>query len=427
MYCGSCMRDNTLVRNLSQLGWDIELLPAYTPVTTDEEDVSDKHQVFFGGVNMYLQQNFFLFRWLPKWLDRWMDNPNLLNRVSSKSVKVNGHFLGRMTLATVEGEHGVLRKEHRNFVNHLRDQSRPDLVNLTNLLIGGCVPLIRKELPGKPILVTLQGDDLFLDQLDEPWRSRVLKRMQALAQEVDGFVVCNRFYAGLMGELLNIPEDRFHIVPLGIETRDFEDLETLTDRPPTVGYFARICPEKGFHNAVEAFIQLAREPGMEALQFKAGGWLGGDHEPFFAEEQAKLREAGLLDRFEYVGAPDRAGKLDFFRQIDLLSVPTQYQEAKGIYVLEAMAAGIPVVQPSHGSFPEILEGSGAGLLVESNNPAALAEGWKTVLADPQQGLRFGQSGRAHVLARLTAEVMAKETAGVYQRFLDPATVAGVSS
>jgi len=417
MYCGSCMRDNTLVRNLSKLGWEIELLPAYTPVTTDEEDVSVDH-VFFGGLNMYLQQNIPLFRWMPKWMDRWLDNPNVIKRATSKSVKVNGTFLGKMTLATVEGEHGVLKKEHRNFVNWLREHSRPDLINLTNLLIGGSIPMIRAELPGKPLLVTLQGDDLFLDQLEEPWRSKVIKRMREVAKEVDGYITFNRYYAGLMGDILDIPEEKFHIVPLGIEVADFENIERELGHPPTVGYFARICPEKGFHHAVDAFILLAKEPGMEHLRFKAGGWLGADHEDFFAEQKKKLEAAGLMHRFEYVGAPDREGKLTFFRHIDLLSVPTEYREAKGMYVLEAMASGIPVVQPAHGSFPEMLEDSGAGLLVEPNNPKELADAWKLVLTDAAQRAEYGRSGRAHVHKTCTAPVMAMETAKIYQQFLD---------
>ena len=148
MYCGSCMRDNTLVRNLMQQGWDIELLPAYTPVRTDEEDVSVDH-VVFGGINMYLQQKIPFLRWLPRWMDRWLDNPKLIKSLSSGSIDIDAKQLGRMTLATVQGESGILRKEHRKFVDWLRDHSHPELINLTNLLIGGCIPLIRKELPGK--------------------------------------------------------------------------------------------------------------------------------------------------------------------------------------------------------------------------------------------------------------------------------------
>src|SRR5437762_1513939 len=69
MYCGSCMHDNTLVAALHQLGHDAILLPTYTPLRTDEEDISQQ-RVFFGGINVYLQQKSGLFRHTPWFLDR---------------------------------------------------------------------------------------------------------------------------------------------------------------------------------------------------------------------------------------------------------------------------------------------------------------------------------------------------------------------
>lgn len=417
MYCGSCMRDNALVRNLMRMGWEIELLPAYTPVRTDEEDVSVDH-VFFGGVNMFLQQNIPIFRWLPRWLDRWLDNPDLIRTLSSKAVKIDAAQLGKMTLATVEGEAGILRKEHRKFVDWLRDHSKPDLVNLTNLLIGGCIPLIRRELPGKPVLVTLQGDDLFLDHLTEPWRSKVIAKMRELAKDVDGFITFNRYYADFMGEQLLIPAEKFHIVPLGIETEGFLDLEREPGRPPTVGYFARICREKGFHNAVSAFIELHKIEGMSGARLLAGGWLGASDQEFFAAQLARLREAGLEDNFRYVGSPDREGKLQFFREIDVFSVPSEYREPKGMSVLEAMAAGLPVVQPAHGAFPEMLAGHAAGSLVEPNNSTQLAAAWAGWLGNPEKRAAAGAAGRELALAKSTSARMAETTAAVYENWLD---------
>lgn len=204
MYCGSCMRDNTLVRHLAARGWDIELVPAYTPIRTDEEDVS-ADRVFFGGINLYLLQKFPLLAHLPDWVFRWLDSPALIRRATANaSIPVDARLLGEMTLATVNGEHGILRKEHERFVDWLVKESRPSLVNLTNLLIGGSIPLLRKRLPGVPILVTLQGDDLFLGQLSEPWKSAVITRMRELAAQADGFVTFTNFYADSMAELLQI-------------------------------------------------------------------------------------------------------------------------------------------------------------------------------------------------------------------------------
>lgn len=412
MYCGSCMRDNTQVRNLIRKGWDIELVPAYTPVTTDEEDVSID-RVVLGGINMWLDQAVPLFRHLPGWMTDWLDKPGVIRRATSGTVKVDATKLGPMTLATVKGETGAQRREHRKFVRWLKEESQPKLVNLTNLLIGGCIPMIKKELPNVPILVTIQGDDLFLGQLTEPWRTRVIDQMKSLANEVDGFVTFSRFYADEMSEMLEIDPEKFHIVPLGIEAEDYHELERLPDRAPTVGFFARISPEKGFHHFIDGFLDLAKRPGMDDVQIRAGGWLAGQDEEFYEAQLQKLKAAGLESRFTYVGSPDRAGKLQFFREIDLFSVPTDYLEPKGIYVLEALASGLPVVQPHHGAFPELLDGLTAARLVEPKNPTQLADAWQDVLETHSL-----VPDRHGVAATHSAEQMAEAAAEIYLRYLE---------
>ncbi len=415
MFCGSCMRDNTLVRNLARLGWDVELVPAYTPIRTDEADVS-VDQVFFGGINMFLQQKVPLARHAPGFLLRWLDHPWIIRQATRGTVKVNAAELGAMTLATLEGEHGVLRREHEKFVQWLRDSSRPGLVNLTNLLIGGCVPLIRRTLPGVPVLVTLQGDDLFLGQLTEPWRQRVVERMRTLAREVDGFVTFSPGYAELMGDLLGIPAEKFHIVPLGIEPERWLTIEPETNRPRAIGYFARMAPEKGFHHAVDAFIEFGRFDDTRNVRFLAGGWLSAQDENFFQEQRRKIVEAGLGDRFAYVGSPDWEGKAQFFRQIDVFSVPADFFEPKGLYALEALAAGIPVIQPAHGSFPPLLSDCPAATLVEPRDPGALAAAWRSLLNQGASPSSRAEA-RRHVQERATANLMAEKTAQIYERFL----------
>ncbi len=417
MYCGSCMRDNTLVRHLAARAWDIELVPAYTPIRTDEEDVS-LDRVFFGGINLYLLQKFPFLAHLPDGIFRWLDSPAIIRRATANaSIPVDGRLLGEMTLATVNGEHGILRKEHERFVNWLVQESRPALVNLTNLLIGGSIPLLRNRLPGVPILVTLQGDDLFLGQLIEPWKSAVITRMRELAAQADGFVTFTNFYADLMADLLQAPREKFHIVPLGVDAAGTEPRIPNPERPPAVGFFARISPEKGFHHAVDAFLHLAPLPGMEDVQFHFGGWLSAQDRPFFETQLGRLRDAGLEGRFVHHGSPDRSGKAAFFRQIDVFSVPAEFLEPKGLYVLEAPAAGVPVVQPAHGSFPELLHGCPSAQLVAPRDPAALAHAWREVLQSPGRGLSLGATGPDFIRERATAGLMAERTADVYRRVL----------
>ncbi len=88
--------------------------------------------------------------------------------------------------------------------------------SITNLLIGGIIPAIKARV-NAPIAVTLQGDDLFLDGLVEPYRTQVIDQMSKLARQVDGFVTFSDFYANQMSQKLNLDRSKFHLVPLGIE------------------------------------------------------------------------------------------------------------------------------------------------------------------------------------------------------------------
>src|SRR5271166_4129703 len=172
MYCGSCMRDNTLVAALARQGHDALLIPTYTPIKTDEPDVSQK-RVFFGGINVYLQQKLSLFRHTPWSLDRLLDAPKLLRWVARFAVSTRAENLGDLTISILRGEHGYQRKEVEKLAGWLADDVKPELVNLTNVLLSGMVHEVKRRV-GVPVLGTLQGDDIFLEALPEPHRSQAI-------------------------------------------------------------------------------------------------------------------------------------------------------------------------------------------------------------------------------------------------------------
>lgn len=416
MYCGSCIRDNTLVAGLEELGMDVLLLPLYTPIRVDEEDHS-VDRIFFGGINVYLQQKIPLFRHIPAFFDRWLDNPALIRRVASRAMSVSASELGEMTLSMVRGEHGYQKKEVRRLVKWLEELVQPDLVCLTNLLVGGCIPAIRREL-GVPVYVTLQGDDVFLDELREPWRKQVLDEMKRLAADADGFITFSGYYRDRMAELFEIPADKFHLTPLGVPVEEFEPVsEARARRKPgrVVGYFARLSPEKGFDLAVDAFLKLAgRVPGSE---LRVAGWLAEKDRAFYEEQLAKIDSAGLSDRFVHVEAPDGEAKLQFLSGIDVFTVPTRFVEPKGLYVLEAMACGLPVVQPDAGIFPELIGKSGAGERFAPGDADSLADSLAGLLEDPARAAGMGLSGRDWVLRNGNRNTMAAATAEIFRAAL----------
>lgn len=416
MYCGSCMHDNTLVAALQRGGHDALLIPTYTPLHTDEPDVSVP-RVFFGGINVYLQQKLALFRHTPWLLDRLLDARGLLRWVSRYAVRTEASALGDLTLSVLRGEHGRQAKEVAKLVRWLAGEVRPALVNLTNVLLSGMVPELKRQLR-VPVLATLQGDDVFLEALPEAARGEALRLVRSHCQQIDGFIATSRWYADFMAGYLDIPRDRIDVVYPGLNLERYG--AARPDRSaerPTVGYFARVCPEKGLHNLAAAFRLLRKDPSLAPCRLVASGWLGPNQRPYLDNIHAELRQDGLAEDFSYVASPDHASKVHFFQQVDVLSVPTSYQEPKGLYVLEALANGVPVVQPQHGSFPELIEATQGGLLVPPSDAGALAAALAKLLRDPGLRKQLGGKGRQAVAQRFSAEEMARQTLAVYGKYL----------
>lgn len=410
------MKDNTLVSALSRLGHDALLIPTYTPIRTDEEDVSQP-RIFFGGINVYLQQNSWLFRHTPWLFDRFLDFPRLLRWVSRFAVKTRAETLGGLTISMLLGRKGNQRKEVAKLIQHLKSQVKPEVVLLTNVLLSGMVPAIKEAL-GVPVLGLLQGDDVFLDALPERDRNYCIALIGRNAAAFDAYIASSRDYADYMADYLHLPREQIHVVYPGLHLKGHGGPREFRDQPPyTIGYFARISPEKGFHLLTAAYRHLRTLPDVPPTRLRVSGWLGEHRRAFFEEQIGLLRDAGLGGEVEYIDCPGHTDKVRFLQSLDILSVPAAFREPKGLYVLEAMANGVPVVQPGHGSFPELVEATGGGLIVAPGDPKALAEGWRQLLLDPELRRRHADKGKAAVFEKFNSEVMAEATLRVLERYV----------
>ena len=410
MFCGSCMHDNTLARALQAQGHEVTLIPLYTPIRVDELDVSER-RVFLGGINVYLAGRWPWWSRLPRWLRSWLDSPAVLRFVSRFAVSSDARELGDLTIALLRGNQGPHGEAIDELVDWLAQDLRPDCVVLSNALLAGVVPRLRQSYRG-PVWSLLQGDDIFLNDLVEPFRSRAFGLMQGLMPQFTGLLTHSDYYRREMSRQLCFPPEQARVVPLGIDFAGHEGTpRDVSHEPFTLGYFARICPEKGLHNLVAAFRLLhARHPRTRLL---AAGFLGARDQAWF--EQLRRDAADLGDAFEYCGSPpDHAGKVAFLKRLDLFSVPTSYREPKGLSVLESLANGVPVVQPRHGAFPELLEATGGGLLVEPENPEALAAGLERLMLDAPLRTGLAATGWRRVREAFSMERMARETAAVLQ-------------
>jgi glycosyltransferase involved in cell wall biosynthesis len=412
MFCGSCLRDNALAAELMRRGHDVTLLPLYTPTLTDEPNMSTGKPVFFGGISVYLQQHLALFRHTPWLLDRLWDAPAVIKRFASGSIQVAPQMLGALTVSTLRGESGYQRKEVEKLVHWLAGEPRPDVVNLPNSMLIALASPIRRLLQ-RPIVVTLQGDDLFLDGLTEPFKSQSLELIRQQVQEVDLFVSISEYYTSYMADYLRIPRDKMRTVPLGIKAEDFDGRAPLARDPFTIGYFARVAPEKGLHNLAEAYRILRQERGLPPARLAAAGYIGADHQSYLEGIERNLTSWGLADEFHYAGTVDRGGKTRFLHSVDVLCVPSGYHEPKGMYLLEAMASGVPVVQPNHGAFPEILSKTGGGVLSASERPADVASAIMEIWRDPVRAAELGARGIEGVRRHYTIAQMADAMEQVY--------------
>ena len=427
MYCGMCLHDNTLARALLAAGEEVLLTPTYTPLRTDEPNVSTLPPMMFGGINVYLQQKSALFRHTPWFLDRLLDSPALINFATKFAPTVDASKLGPMTVSMLQGEDGHQRKEMSKLVEWLKTE-RPDVVHLSNSMLLGMAGPIRRALR-VPVVCSLSGEDIFLEKLIPPYYEQARQLLRDRAGDVEAFTSLNRYYADYMTEYMDLDRSRVHIIPHGLNMQGHGMRPArAAGEPFTIGYFAHVCPEKGLHLLAEAFRILCENRDLPPVRLVAAGYLGKGDREYLDTITQQLASWGLGDRFQYLGEPDRDEKIRILQTFDLMSVPAVYRESKGLSILEALANGVPVVQPAHGSYPEMVHDTGGGVLCAPENPHDLAEKLERFVRNPALAEEHGRRGHAAIRERYTDVRMAAQTIELYRKLVaDAAGTRGGSS
>jgi glycosyltransferase involved in cell wall biosynthesis len=395
-YCGSCLRDNALVRGLRQRGHDALMVPLYLPLIVDEPAASAGTPIFLSGISVYLSNKFNV----PGWLDRALSSPGLLRMAAGLVSMTSPKQLGKSAVAMLQPDaaHGELER----LILWLRSQPAPDVICLSNSLLTGLAARLKQEFR-VPIVCTLQGEDSFLDALPKPYRQHSWELLAQRCAGIDHFIAVSRYFADGMIKRLNLPATRVSVVHPGIAVEEFSPANASQ---PVIGYLARMHPTKGLDTLVEAFLQL-KTPGA---RLRIAGAMTGRDKPFVTSLQRKLG-----DRAEFLPNLDRAAKADILRSLTVFSVPATYGEAFGMYLLEAQASGVPVVQPRHGAFPELLAATGGGLLCEPNQPAALAAALDELLGDPARARQLGAIGRQAVQEKFSVAAMTVNIEAILQK------------
>ena len=407
MYCGSCLRDNTIAAAQLDAGHDVLLIPTYTPTRPEGRNVS-LDRIYLGGINVFLQEHVPVLRRMPRFLSRMLDAAPLLRLATSRGVSVNPAQLGRLTVSMLRGVDGAQHRTVLELIRFLADEAAPDIVSLPNSLLIALATAIKREL-NVPIVCTLQGEDCFLDGLGSSFKAESLRLIREHAANVDAFLAVSRFGADQMSEFLGIERSRIRIIPIGI---DFEghSRASLDAEPFSIGYLARVAPEKGLDVLCEVYRRLRARPGCPPTRLVAAGYLAPEHKRYLAEIERKMAEWGLAGHFEYRGALDRAEKIAFLQGLSVLSVPSPQPTQKGQFLLEAMASGVPVVQPRLGAFTEVVDATGGGILADDGDLDGLAAGIASLWENPERRRQLGAAGfegvRKHYgIPQMLAEVM----------------------
>ena len=405
------MRDNALAIALRKLGQDALMVPLYLPPALDEAGASDGAPVFYGGVNVYLQQKLPAFRYTPRWLDQLFDSPAVIASASKRAGMTKASELGDMTLSMLRGEDGNQVKELDRLTEWLRTEGRPDVVCLSNALLMGLARRIKAE-TGAAIVCTLHGEDSFLDGLNEPERTQCWETLAERAKDVDAFIPVSDYYADLMTTRARLPKEKVHRVYNGILLDGYEP-KSAPPETPTLGYLARMYPPKGLGTLIEAYLILRKRDKIKNLQLRVAGAQTAGDISYGDSLKAKLEAAGVAQDAQFFPNLERDEKIAFLKSLSVLSTPATYGESFGLYVIEALAAGTPVIQPRHAVFPELLAATGGGILCEPDNAEDLALAVEELLSYPKEAHELGQAGQKTVFEKFSVEEMARNVMKVF--------------
>ena len=411
-YCGNCLRDSKYVVALREQGHQVLKIPMYLPIFADEHDIHEI-PVFYGAVSIYLKQLYPIFRKAPAWVDKLLNTKPILKLAASMSGSTNAKGLEEMTVSMLLGEDGKQKDELERLVDWMEQHCKPDIVHISNALLLGLAHRIKERLD-VPIVCSLQDEDVWVDAMHPFYREQIWKLMAEKAKDVNLFIGVSHYFSGVMKQRMKLPSEKILSLYLGVDPDDYEFIPT-NEKERNIGFISRLCPENGLDIVVEAFIQLKKRTGFKDTGLKLTGGSTGADAKYIKEIKKKISKEKLAAQVEFIEDFEDTGRQEFFSQVSVISVPVRNGEAFGMYLLEAMASGIPVVQPEIGAFPEIIELSGGGLIYEPNTPEALCEALAELLSDSEKLNSLSLKARVGIERNFNIHVHAKEMTDVYQK------------
>jgi glycosyltransferase involved in cell wall biosynthesis len=411
-YCGNCLRDSKYYSSIKKLGHDVLKVPMYLPLFSHETNNEDV-PVFYGAVSLYLKQTYPFFKKAPKWLDNMLNTRPVLKQAAKMAGSTRAKGLEEMTISMLLGEHGDQAEELEKMIRWLEEHYRPDVIHLSNALLLGLAGRLKSRL-GVPVVCSLQDEDVWVDVMSEDSRKTVWKLMSEKSEDVAALVSVSHYFTRLMKEKMDLDDRKVHTLHLGVDPGDYTFINSA-EKERSIGYLSRMNECNGLDILVDAFILLKNDINNHDVRlYISGGHTGDDHQ-FIKMQKKKITEAGIDNDVIFLENFEDEHRHIFFERVSVLSVPVRNGEAFGIYLAEAMASGIPVVQPPAGAFPEIIETTGGGVTSSENTPQKLAEALNKVLGDKKMLQELSTRARKGVEKKLNINTQATKLLEIYQK------------
>lgn len=419
-YCGNCYRDMLYVRAIRKVpGIKASAIPLYLPPdkTTSEESGFDKN-VFFGAISMFLREKVGFLKNMPAFFDKFLDSRLLLKFAAKQAGTTSTEGFEELTISMIEGDNAFRKAEVDRLVKYLIRDGKPDIIHLSNALILGIARQLKKRMDIKVVCSLLNEDD-WIDDMAEPFRSRAWEMIAREARYVDVFVTPSNYYKELFKSKTKLKCDNVMVVPLGFDPE--KDTQYRPEREPSaIGYFSRINKYNGFDKLVDAFIEMKKQDLIPGLTLNVCGGYTGTDKSFISAQIKKIREHKLEKSVKIYPEFQGDKKLEFFHDVDVISVPVRKYDGYGLYLLEANAAGIPVVQPATGAFPEIIGRTGGGVIYSPDTISELATTLHKLLKNKELASSLGETGKKMVRQELSLERMSTGLSEVYNKTINNA-------
>lgn len=412
-YCGNCYRDMIYLRAIRKVpGINASAIPLYLPPDNNESGL-DKN-VFFGAISMYLREKVPFLRNMPVFMDKIVDSSPMLKMAAKRAGTTRTEGLEEMTLNMIKGENAFPEKELQRLIDYLCKDGKPDIIHLSNALIIGLASQIKKKLDVK-IVCSLLNEDDWIDEMTESYQVKAWKSISREVSNVDTFVTPSTYYKQLFISKTGITGENIHVIPLGFDP-EIRNSEKKNNNP-SIGYFCRVNSQNGIDKLVDAFIEIKKDNVLPGLTLHISGGFTGDDKPFIAEQIKKINSNGLKSFVKIYPEFHGNSKQEFFDNIDVMCVPVRKYDGYGLYLIEANGAGIPVVQPETGAFPELIEMTRGGVVYSPDTTRELSVNLVKLLTDSNLREELGKKGQENVLSKLSLSKMSEGLSEVYNSLI----------